>query len=91
MTRHDDQRLADIIAAAAAIADHTRRGGLDDGLVFDAVRVRLIESELHTIGIALRGNLISPEMALECADEIAPGCAVVVAQTSVEAAHGHSV
>ena len=39
MTRHDDQRLTDIIAAAAAIADHTRRGGLDDGLVFDALRV----------------------------------------------------
>lgn len=55
------------------------------------VRVRLIESELHTIGIALRGNLISPEMALECADEIAPGCAAVVAATSVEVSHGHSV
>lgn len=43
MSRHDDQRLVDILAAAAAIASHTRRGGLDDGLVFDAVRVRLIE------------------------------------------------
>lgn len=50
MSRHDDQRLADILAAAAAIADHTRRGGLDDGLVFDAVRVRLIE-----IGEAVKG------------------------------------
>jgi hypothetical protein len=47
------------------------------------VRVRLIESELQTIGVALKGNLISPEMALECADEIAPGCAAVVAETSV--------
>ena len=43
MSRHDDQRLADILAAAAAIVDHTQRGSLDDGLVFDAVRVRLIE------------------------------------------------
>jgi uncharacterized protein with HEPN domain len=43
VSRHDDQRLAAILAAAAAIADHTRRGGLDDGLIFDAVRVRLIE------------------------------------------------
>ncbi|MPZ00346.1 MAG: DUF86 domain-containing protein [Actinophytocola sp.] len=43
MSRHDDQRLADVLAAAAAIAKHTRRGGLDDGLVFDAVRVRLIK------------------------------------------------
>ncbi len=43
MSRYNDQRLADILAAAAAIADHMGRGGLDDGLVFDAVRVRLIE------------------------------------------------
>lgn len=43
MSRHDDQRLADILAAAAAIASHTSRGGLDDGLIFDAVRIRLIE------------------------------------------------
>jgi hypothetical protein len=46
------------------------------------VRVRLIESELHAVGIALKGNLISPETALECADEIAPGCAAVVAESS---------
>lgn len=43
MSRHDDQRLADVLAAADAIADHLQRGDLDDGLVFDAVRVRLIE------------------------------------------------
>ena len=49
MSRHDDQRLADVLAAATAIADHLRRGDLDDGLVFDAVRVRLIE-----IGEAVR-------------------------------------
>ena len=49
MSRRDDQRLGDIIAAAQAIADHIKRGGLDDGLVFDAVRVRLIE-----IGEAVR-------------------------------------
>ena len=49
MSRHDNQRLADVLAAATAIADHLRRGGLDDGLVFDAVRVRLIE-----IGEAVR-------------------------------------
>ena len=49
MSRHDDQRLADVLAAAGAIADHLVRGALDDGLVFDAVRVRLIE-----IGEAVR-------------------------------------
>ena len=43
MSRHDDHRLADILAAADAIADHLQRGDLEDGLVFDAVRVRLIE------------------------------------------------
>lgn len=43
MSRHDDQRLADILAAADAIEAHLKRGGIEDGLVFDAVRVRLIE------------------------------------------------
>jgi len=43
VSRHDDQRLGDILASAQAIADHTRRGDLNDGLVYDAVRVRLIE------------------------------------------------
>ena len=41
--RPDRLRLADIIEAAAAIEAHRERGGLDDGLVYDAVRVRLIE------------------------------------------------
>jgi len=31
--RGDDQRLADIVAAAAAIAEHMKRGSLADGLV----------------------------------------------------------
>lgn len=39
MSRHDAERLNDILVAVAAIADHTNRGELDDGLVFDAVRV----------------------------------------------------
>jgi uncharacterized protein with HEPN domain len=43
VSRHDNERLADVIAAGEAIAAHLTRGGLDDGLVFDAVRVRLIE------------------------------------------------
>lgn len=43
MTRRDDQRLADIEAAITAIREHVGRGSLDDGLVFDAVRMRLIE------------------------------------------------
>ncbi|MEZ5237445.1 MAG: HepT-like ribonuclease domain-containing protein [Microthrixaceae bacterium] len=43
MSRRDDERLADIVASAEAIDSHLERGDLDDGLVFDAVRVRLIE------------------------------------------------
>lgn len=43
MSRRDDERLADVLASAQAIRGHLERGGLDDGLVFDAVRVRLIE------------------------------------------------
>jgi uncharacterized protein with HEPN domain len=43
VSRSDLERLDDVIAAASAIASHLERGDLDDGLVFDAVRVRLIE------------------------------------------------
>jgi uncharacterized protein with HEPN domain len=39
----DRQRLADVQAAVEAIRSHMRRGGLSDGLVFDAVRIRLLE------------------------------------------------
>lgn len=37
------QRLADVLAAVEAITAHLERGELSDGLVLDAVRVRLIE------------------------------------------------
>lgn len=43
MSRRDHQRLDDILAAIDAIRRHLQRGDLTDGLVFDAVRVRLIE------------------------------------------------
>jgi uncharacterized protein with HEPN domain len=39
----DRQRLADIQAAIDAIRSHLQRGNLSDGLVFDAVRIRLLE------------------------------------------------
>ena len=59
MSRRDEQRLEDILAATASIGDHLHRGNLDDGMVFDAVRVRLIE-----IGEAVRA--IAPDvLALE--------------------------
>lgn len=43
MTYRDHQRLADIIDAIAAIHSHLERGDLSDGLIFDAVRIRLLE------------------------------------------------
>ena len=43
MTYRDWQRLADIQAAIDAIRSHLQRGDLSDGLVFDAVRIRLLE------------------------------------------------
>jgi uncharacterized protein with HEPN domain len=66
VSRRDDQRLADILVAAAAIADHVMRGELDDGLIFDAVRVRLIE-----IGEAVKAidpDLLSREPAISWID-----------------------
>lgn len=43
MSRHDEDRLQDIIEAVDAIRGHLNRGDLHDGLVYDAVRVRLME------------------------------------------------
>lgn len=50
MGRQDASRLADILAAIEAINDHLTHGELHQGLVYDAVRVRLIE-----IGEAVKG------------------------------------
>jgi uncharacterized protein with HEPN domain len=41
--RRDAARLADIVDALHAIHSHIARGSMDDGLIYDAVRVRLIE------------------------------------------------
>jgi uncharacterized protein with HEPN domain len=43
MTYRERQRLADIQAAIDAIHSHLQRGDLSDGLVFDAIRIRLLE------------------------------------------------
>lgn len=55
MSRQDVARLGDIIEALDAIREHLNRGDLRDGLIYDAVRVRLIE-----IGEAVKG--IDPEV-----------------------------
>lgn len=62
MTHRDEQRLLDILAAIDAIHDHVSRGALTDGLVFDAVRIRLLE-----IGEAVKAlpeELLSTEDAI---------------------------
>lgn len=43
MARSDAQVLEDLLAAIGAIANHMERGDLTDSLVFDAVRMRLVE------------------------------------------------
>ena len=55
MKRYDGQRLSDIESAITAIQAHLVRGELSDGLIFDAVRIRLLE-----IGEAVKA--ISPAL-----------------------------
>ena len=43
MSYQECQRLADIQAAIDAIRSHLYRGDLSDRLIFDAVRIRLLE------------------------------------------------
>ncbi|MDQ1307963.1 MAG: hypothetical protein QG671_3797 [Actinomycetota bacterium] len=43
MNYRDQQRITDILTAINTIHDHLTRGDLSDGLVFDAVRIRLLE------------------------------------------------
>lgn len=43
MSRDDQQRLEDIMVACDVIRRHLLRGDLSDGLIFDAVRMRLVE------------------------------------------------
>jgi len=42
LSRHDEARPNDIVEGVEAIRDHLSRGDLHDGLVYDAVRVRLV-------------------------------------------------
>ena len=43
MSYRERQRLSDIQAAMDAIHSHLQSGDLSDGLIFDAVRIRLLE------------------------------------------------
>jgi uncharacterized protein with HEPN domain len=55
LSRHDRARLGDIAEAISVIQGYLERGDLNDGLIYDAVRVRLIE-----IGEAVKA--ISPDL-----------------------------
>jgi hypothetical protein len=55
MSRHDDEWLAVNSDALQAISNYRARGNLSDGLIFDAIRLRLIE-----IGEAVKR--ISPDV-----------------------------
>ncbi len=59
MSRYQRQRLDDIVAAITAIGDHLAHGQLSDGLVFDAVRLRLIEIGEAVTGLS--GELLETE------------------------------
>lgn len=48
MSRHDQERLRDILDAIRAIKQHLGRGDLSDGLVYDAVHMRLVEIGLSS-------------------------------------------
>jgi uncharacterized protein with HEPN domain len=59
VTYRDRQRLADIASAITAIRSHLERGDLSDGLIFDAVRIRLLE--IGEAVKALPAELLSSE------------------------------
>lgn len=62
MTYRDQQRIAGILAAIEAIRAHLLRGTLDDGLVFDAVRIRLLE--IGEAVKAISADLLATEPAI---------------------------
>jgi len=71
VSRRDDERLEDVAEALAAIKGHLRRGTLNDRLVFDAVRVRLIE-----IGEAVKRSISIFSLASPISlGMTSPGCA----------------
>lgn len=64
MSYRDRQRLSAIQAAIDAIRSHLQRGTLADGLVFDAVRIRLLE--IGEAVMALPAGLLVTQPAIPC-------------------------
>ena len=52
-SRHDDERLSDIVDAIAAIRNHLTRGDLSNGLIFDAVRLSKANSPARNCWVLL--------------------------------------
>lgn len=59
MSRDDRQRLDDIVDACDVITRHLARGDVNDGLVFDAVRMRLVE--IGEAAKSIDGDLLASE------------------------------
>jgi hypothetical protein len=78
------------VASVSGLRDFVGSGGLnnpkhsdsnDDKQAFalaairsSCLRIKLIENELHSVGVALKSGFITPEDALDWAEEVAPGC-----------------
>ena len=62
------------VKPAALLDANSRRDFVLAALRSTCMRVKLIDNELAMIGTALKGGFISPETALEWAEDVAPGC-----------------
>lgn len=62
MSRFDADRLEDITAAIDAIRSHLLRGDLEDTLVLDAVRARLIEIGEAVKALSAELTVTEPEI-----------------------------
>lgn len=62
MNDRDLDRLDDIAGAITAIRSHLARGDLTDGLIFDGVRIRLLE--IGEAVKALPAELVDTEPAI---------------------------
>jgi hypothetical protein len=69
--------------ALADIQDQdSRREFVLASLRCTCLRIKLIEKEIAAVGTALKGELISPDMALEWAEAMAPGCIGFIPNTA---------
>jgi hypothetical protein len=68
----------------AQSTDQSRRDFVLASLRCTCFRIKLIENEITAIGTALKGGLISPDLALEWAEEMAPGCIGFIPNTAYD-------